>query len=187
MLWHLNDIILSVINFFCCTVVSLLVKIRWWSGHSEGLENMAWINRLCWKHSPPHSKPSQCRSSKVESWRAWTPAQLQPHGVALFLILHDSRRIYWGLCAEGNVLPEETVLALAPTFSCALSCPSCKAAFGGHAAKTLHKHVSWTVEFLSLLLPPSCCCSGLNFPLSFFAVWKQINADVGGNICLHRC
>lgn len=126
---------------------------------------MAWI-ACAGNTALPTLNPLSADPLKWNLGAAWTPAQLQPHGITLFLILHDSRQIYWGLCVEGNVLPEETVLALAPAFSCALSCHSCKAAFGRHAAKTLHKHVSWTVEFLSLLLTPSCCCSGLNFPES---------------------
>lgn len=49
------------------------MKLRWWSGSSETLENKAWINSLCWKQSALHSKSSHCRSSKVESWHTVNP------------------------------------------------------------------------------------------------------------------
>lgn len=189
---HFNNNVLSAqfVNLFAIffVVVVVLLFRCWWNLDDDLVLARLWKTRLgsiacAGNRARSTLNPLTADPLKWNLGTPWTPARLQPHGIALFLILHNSRQIYWGLRAEGNVVPEEKVLALAPTFSCscAFSCHSCNAAFGRRAAKRLlHKHVSSTVEFLSFLLTPSFSCSGLDFPFSFFAAWKQITVDVGG-------
>lgn len=75
------------------------MKLRWWSGPSEGLESLAWINPHCWKHSPPHSKPSECRSSKVESWRSVNPcAATSTHNNFIFYSAYFQLNLLTSLC-----------------------------------------------------------------------------------------
>lgn len=178
--------VVSIWFLFFCAVVLLLCC--WWNSDDVVVLARVWKIGLgsipcAGNRALPSLNPLSADPLKWNLGTVWTPAWLQPHGITLFLILHNSRQIYWGLRAEGNVLPKEKVLALAPTFSCscAFSCHSCKAAFGRHAAKRLlHKHVFSTVEFLSFLHTPYCPRSGLDFPFSFFTAWKQITVDAGG-------
>lgn len=139
----LNEVFFVVVLLFRC----------WWNLDDDLVLVRPWKTRLgsmacAGNRALSTPNPLTADPLKWNLGTPWTPARLQPHGITLFLILHNSRQIYWGLRAEGNVVPKEKVLALAPTFSCscAFSCHSCKAAFGRHAAKRLlHKHVSWTV------------------------------------------
>lgn len=138
----------------------------------QSLENMTWIDRLCWKHSLPHSKPSQCRSSKVECWRgvnhcAATTTQNNFVSYSAWFQTNLPRPQCGGECAPWRNGSQRWLLPSPVRYPATLN----KTAFGEHVAKTLHKHVSQTVEFLSLLLTPSCCWSGLNFPL--FSCWLK--------------
>lgn len=174
-LWlHFNNNVLSAqfVHLFAVFWGFFVLLFRcWWNLDDDLVQARLWKTRLgsiacAGNRALSTLNPLTADPLKWNLGTPWTPARLQPHGITLFLILHNSRQIYWGLCAEGNVVPEEKVLALAPTFSCscAFSCHSCKAVFGRHAAKRLlHKHVFSCLPVLSshtLFLP-------LRFWLSF--------------------
>lgn len=85
--------------FFCCIVVSLLVKLRWWSRVWK-----TWFGSIACAGNTalPTLNPLSADLLKWNLGAVWTPAQLQPHRITFFLIPHDSRQInsVWrGMCS----------------------------------------------------------------------------------------